>query len=128
MGNEPREENDVNTSEILAILALLVSVLLLLRVVTLQAKVNELRDDLDRISRKVNFPTASGYKAAAPSPSPSPVSSDLPTDQQLYVDERVRQLLNQGKKIQAIKEVRDQLKLSLKDGKDYVEAIERQNG
>lgn len=116
----------MNTSEILAILALLVSVLLLLRVVTLQAKVNELRDDLDRISRKVNFPTASGYKAA--SPSPSPVSSDLPTDQQLYVDERVRQLLNQGKKIQAIKEVRDQLKLSLKDGKDYVEAIERQNG
>lgn len=112
----------MNTTDIIAVLALLVSALLLVRVIALQVKVKELRDDLDRLSGKPLFPNGSAHNVV-----PSPVAAASHTEMQTLVEERVLFLLNQGKKIQAIKEVREKLNLSLKEGKDFVEAIEHQN-
>lgn len=44
------------------------------------------------------------------------------------VDPRVRQLLNAGQKIEAIKIVRQTRNLGLKEAKDYVDALEAASG
>jgi ribosomal protein L7/L12 len=53
----------------------------------------------------------------AAGPPPEPLSGDL--------DTRLRTLVAAGRKIHAIKELRQHSQLSLKDAKDYVEALER---
>lgn len=77
----------------------------------------EAKDLVDRMadSAAVAAITPDGNGAPAPQPPGQPASDE--------VMERVRALAAQGRKIHAIKELRDHTKLSLKAAKDVVEGL-----
>ena len=105
-----------------AIIATGLGVLLLFRVISLQSQINELRYELHQLrSNPSGLSTGSSI----------PVSDDtgqklnqLQGNQDAALEARIRELLAGGKKIQAIKEVREARNLSLVEAKNLVEQLE----
>ncbi|GGF62536.1 hypothetical protein GCM10010912_04600 [Paenibacillus albidus] len=108
----------MNKAEIIAIIALIFSVLLLIKVFRLQARLNELSSDVARLEgRSEAYPLSKQDAAATIYVDDRALAPDL--------EQRLRYLLADGKKIQAIKELREAKDLKLKEAKDYVDAMER---
>ncbi|GGO05565.1 ribosomal protein L7/L12 [Saccharibacillus kuerlensis] len=87
---------------------------LMLMVIRLRFEVKQLRDEIDRITAAPR-----PYRSFAGGAQNQDPSSHLSREG----DERLRVLMAKGNKIQAIKEARELYNLSLKDAKDYVEAL-----
>ncbi len=105
----------------ISITALVLAMLLLLRVFSLNRRVKDLESHLERIDSR----SAMGggiIKQGIDAPTPlyaqnMEVAPDL--------ERRLRLLLAEGKKIQAIKVLREARDLSLKDAKNYVDRMEQ---
>nr|WP_202895070.1 ribosomal protein L7/L12 [Paenibacillus sp. 23TSA30-6] len=106
--------------EFIALIALIISVILLIKVYSLQARLNDLKSDVERLENRSGMSgiSLSGPTATAP---PSVLDTVVSED----VNERLLLLIREGKKIQAIKELRVAKDLSLKEAKDYVDGLER---
>ncbi|WP_336758406.1 ribosomal protein L7/L12 [Paenibacillus sp. USHLN196] len=105
------------------IVFLLLILVLLFRVTSLQRQLNELKRDVERLE---NGSTASArsdlnYTLSPKEASPSYVSPTGPSD----LDQELLALIQQGKKIMAIKRLREARGLSLKEAKDYVDSLDR---
>jgi large subunit ribosomal protein L7/L12 len=110
----------VATMEFIALIALIISVILLIKVYSLQARLNDLKADVERLENRSGMSGISLSGTAATTPPPvlnTAVSEDI--------NERLLLLIREGKKIQAIKELRVARDLSLKEAKDYVDDLER---
>ncbi|NQX69109.1 ribosomal protein L7/L12 [Paenibacillus alba] len=107
-------------AEILAIISLLISVFLILRLISLQARVNELKYDIARLEGR---PEAYPLSKQATGASASYVKPQYALELAPELEQRLHHLLMSGKKIEAIKELRDTTGLSLKAAKDYVDAM-----
>ncbi|OMF01581.1 hypothetical protein BK124_02650 [Paenibacillus amylolyticus] len=105
------------------IVLLLLIFVLLVRVTSLQRQLNELKRDVERLengstgSVRSDFNYTLSPKEAPPSHTSQPAQTDL--DQELLT------LIQQGKKIMAIKRLREARGLSLKEAKDYVDSLDR---
>ncbi|MCL6661976.1 ribosomal protein L7/L12 [Paenibacillus polymyxa] len=105
------------------IVLLLLIFVLLVRVTSLQRQLNELKRDVERLENGSTAGTRSDFnytltpKEAPPSHTSQPAQTDL--DQELLT------LIQQGKKIMAIKRLREARGLSLKEAKDYVDSLDR---
>lgn len=106
--------------EYIAIIALLLSVILLIKVYSLQSRLNDLKSDVERLENRsgIQGTSLSGTIAATP---PHVLDAGVSED----INERLLLLIREGKKIQAIKELRSAKDLSLKDAKDYVDHLEK---
>lgn len=112
----------MDTIDLIAILALVLALLLMLSVFSLKRRVNELES---RLAQR----DAYGGKYSPQQ------SAELPTSRlPLFVqnpelapdlERRIRLLLAEGKKIQAIKVMREARNLGLKEAKDFVEDLEQ---
>ncbi|WP_145321811.1 ribosomal protein L7/L12 [Paenibacillus xylanexedens] len=105
------------------IVFLLLILVLLFRVTSLQRQLNELKRDVERLE---NGSTASArsdfkYTLSPKEASPSYASPTEPSD----LDQELLALIQQGKKIMAIKRLREARGLSLKEAKDYVDSLDR---
>ncbi|APO46152.1 hypothetical protein BS614_20395 [Paenibacillus xylanexedens] len=105
------------------IVLLLLIFVLLVRVTSLQRQLNELKRDVERLENGSISGTRSDFnytlspkEAASPSHTSQPAQTDL--DQELLT------LIQQGKKIMAIKRLREARGLSLKEAKDYVDSLD----
>ncbi|OMF15479.1 hypothetical protein BK131_11465 [Paenibacillus amylolyticus] len=105
------------------IVLLLLILVLLVRVTSLQRQLNELKRDVERLengtisSARSDFNYTLSPKEAPPAHTSQPAPTDL--DQELIA------LIQQGKKIMAIKRLREARGLSLKEAKDYVDSLDR---
>ncbi|MDQ0655894.1 ribosomal protein L7/L12 [Paenibacillus sp. W2I17] len=105
------------------IVLLLLILVLLVRVTSLQRQLNELKSDVERlengstVSARSDFNYTLSPQEASPSHTSQPAQTDL--DQELLT------LIQQGKKIMAIKRLREARGLSLKEAKDYVDSLDR---
>lgn len=112
---------EINT--IFLIVLLLLIVILLTRVISLQSQLNELKRDVERIENgagitprsSLNYPVSSSTQSS---------SSEHPTELS-ELDQELILMIQQGNKIKAIKKLREARNLSLKDAKDYVDALDR---
>jgi len=111
----------METVELIAVSALILSLLLLLKVVSLQRQLNELKSDQQWRNSRPEVSGLSNPSLNAPASSSNVTRVSPPVN----LDERLRMLLTAGKKIQAIKEFREASGLGLKEAKDYVENLER---
>lgn len=112
---------EINT--IVLIVFLLLILILLVRVISLQSQLNELKQDVERLEIGGGPVSHSSFNY---SPTLSDVSPHSPSQAELTeLDRELLALVQQGKKIVAIKKVREAKNLSLKDAKDYVESFER---
>ncbi|MEK3904845.1 MULTISPECIES: ribosomal protein L7/L12 [unclassified Paenibacillus] len=112
----------MDTIDLIAILALVLALLLMLSVFSLKRRVNELESRLaqrDAYSGTYSSP-ASGRTADIPAPL-FVQNPELAPD----LERRIRLLMAEGKKIQAIKVMREARNLGLKEAKDFVEDLER---
>lgn len=118
----------MNTYEIVAMIALVLSVLLLLRVISLQSQLNEVKSDLEWLkNRPGNQGMSASYRSkSVPSASDVPHPHSPPTIDQATFEERILFLTHDNKKIQAIKEVREARGWGLKEAKDYVDQLENE--
>ncbi|UKS29719.1 ribosomal protein L7/L12 [Paenibacillus sp. HWE-109] len=115
-------------AEIIAIISLLISIILMIKLIGQQARINELKYDIERLEgRPETYPLPKKPASAASSTSTSTASVYA---KPLYalelapeLEQRLQVLLAGGKKIEAIKELRDAAGLSLKAAKDYVDAM-----
>lgn len=106
-------------AEILALISLLVSIFLIHKLIGMQARINELKYDVARLEgRPEAYPLT---KQAASAPVYAKPLNTLEIAPEL--EQRLQLLLAGGKKIEAIKELRDATGLSLKAAKDYVDAM-----
>ena len=104
-------------TDICAILSLPLSVLLLLKVIILNNRVRELQSELDK---RYDGSTRSISDNSVPTPLQDhnlEIAPDL--------ERRIRLLLAEEKKIQAIKVIKDARNLTLKDAKTYIDAMQR---
>lgn len=105
------------------IVLLLLILVLLVRVTSLQRQLNELKRDVERLENgstagaRSDFNYTLSPKEASPSHTSQPAQTDL--DQELLT------LIQQGKKIMAIKRLREARGLSLKEAKDYVDFLDQ---
>lgn len=107
------------TSEIVAIIALILSCLLLIKILSLQSQLNSIKTDLEWLR---NRPEASSLSQ----PSITAASSALDaTHTGSDLDGKLLMMLESGKKIQAIKVLREARSMSLLDAKNYVERLEQ---
>ncbi|HBU82371.1 MULTISPECIES: hypothetical protein [Paenibacillus] len=113
---------EINT--IVLVVFLILILILLVRVISLQAQLNELKRDVERLENgagsTAQFPLSHNASSVNVSP-PPPSQADL-----TELDRELQALAQQGKKIIAIKKAREARNLSLKDAKEYVESLERQ--
>ncbi|NOU93157.1 hypothetical protein GC093_07935 [Paenibacillus sp. LMG 31456] len=105
-------------SEILAIISLLVSIFLILKLIGMQARINELKYDVARLE---GLPEA--YPLSKQATAPVYVKSLDALELAPELEQRLQFLLTGGKKIEAIKELREATGLSLKAAKDCVDAM-----
>ncbi|MGN7413218.1 ribosomal protein L7/L12 [Paenibacillus sp. SAF-068] len=107
------------------IVFLLLILVLLVRVTSLQRQLNDLKRDMERLengSTAIASPRSDfNYTLSPKEASPSHTSQQAPTD----LDQELLALIQQGKKIMAIKRLREARGLSLKEAKDYVDSLER---
>jgi large subunit ribosomal protein L7/L12 len=114
----------MENTDIIAILALILALLLMLSVFRLKKRVTELESQLaqrDAYGEPAgNIGAAAGRTASIPTPlfvqNPE-IAPDL--------ERRLHLLLAEGKKIQAIKVIREARNLSLKDAKDFIDNLEQ---
>lgn len=111
----------METVEIIAVSALILSLLLLLKIVSLQRQLNEIKLELQRSNSREGMADLPRPNLTRPPLSPSipPVSPAA------NIDERLLMLISAGKRIQAIKEYREVHNVGLKEAKDYVDDLER---
>lgn len=111
----------METTEIIAMITIVISLFLLIKVFSLQSQLNNLKSDLEWMrNRADSSPGSSLVKTATVNPlkmQETTVSSDL--------DDRLRSLMASGQKIKAIKELREARPMGLKEAKDYVEHLEQ---
>lgn len=112
---------EINT--VILIVLLLLVLVLLIRVMSLQSQLNELKRDVERIENGTGLTPRSNVNFS-PSPSTMPSSSASQTELS-QLDHELLVLIQQGQKIKAIKKLREARDLSLKDAKDYVDALDR---
>ncbi|KWX70169.1 ribosomal protein L7/L12 [Paenibacillus jilunlii] len=105
----------------ISITALVLAMLLLLRVFSLNRRIKDLESQLERIDSR----SVMGGGIITP-------GIDAPTPQYIQnmevapdLERRLHLLLAEGKKIQAIKVLREARDLSLKDAKNYVDRMEQ---
>ncbi|WP_141504769.1 ribosomal protein L7/L12 [Paenibacillus luteus] len=111
----------METVEIIALSALVLSLLLLLKVFRLQRQLNEIKFDLKSPNHQRD---KSGF--SNPLQQSPPSSPDMGrVSPQANIDDRLRMLIASGKRIQAIKEFREASGSGLKEAKDYVDHLER---
>jgi large subunit ribosomal protein L7/L12 len=112
---------EINT--IVLVVFLLLILILLVRVISLQTQLNELRRDVERLENGSSSTAHShlSYNASSVNVSPPPTPQADLTE----LDKELQALAQQGKKIIAIKKAREARNLSLKDAKEYVESLER---
>lgn len=112
----------MDTTDIIAILALVLALLLMLRVFSLKKRVHELEAQL---ALRDNYGGTAGTAGSSWPPGiPTPLfvqNMEIAPD----LERRLHLLLAEGKKIQAIKVIREARNLSLKDAKDYIDNMER---
>ncbi|WP_172254662.1 hypothetical protein [Saccharibacillus deserti] len=97
-----------------AVLALIVFSLMLM-VIRLRFDVRQLREEIDRIAAGPRFHRSPASGMADPEPRASRPAAGG--------EEKLRDLVARGRKIEAIKEAREMYNMSLKDAKDYVESL-----
>ncbi|WP_379152220.1 ribosomal protein L7/L12 [Paenibacillus sp. sgz5001063] len=103
------------------IASLALSSLLMLRVMTLSRRVNDLQSQLERIHSRSGM-DGGLVKPRMDTPTPLHVQNmEFAPD----LERRLYLLLAEGKKIQAIKVLREARNLSLKDAKDYVDQMDQ---
>ncbi|MFS0837509.1 ribosomal protein L7/L12 [Paenibacillus sp. 1P03SA] len=110
----------METIEMVAVGALILALLLLIKVFSLQSRINDIQSDLEWLKGRAEGTTVNRLK---PAEDPRPDKSA--SAQNSLLDERVQHMLAQGDKIKAIKLVRMELGIGLKEAKDYVENLER---
>ncbi|WP_162341511.1 ribosomal protein L7/L12 [Paenibacillus paridis] len=111
----------METVEILALSALVLSLLLLLKVFSLQRQLNEIKFELQSPHLRRDK-----SEFSKPLHQTSPSSPDLArVSPQANIDDRLRMLIASSKRIQAIKEFREVSGSGLKEAKDYVDHLER---
>lgn len=112
----------MESTEIVAVIALILSVLLLFKVFSLQGKLSSMKADLEWLK---NRPDASsgGLISNSTSPTTLPEAQNVADSDEL--DGRLRMMLASGQKIQAIKKLRETRNLSLLEAKQYVERLEQ---
>lgn len=117
----------INT--IVLVVFLFLILILLVRVISLQTQLNELKRDVERLENGSGYTAHSplSYNGSSvnvspltPTPTHTPAQADL-----TELDKELQELAKQGKKIIAIKKVREARNLSLKDAKEYVEYLKR---
>ncbi|MBW4080571.1 ribosomal protein L7/L12 [Paenibacillus sp. S150] len=101
--------------------ALALSLLFMLRVISLNKRVNELQSQLERMDSR--SATGGGFiRPGGNAPTPLYVQNmEIAPD----LERRLHLLLAEGKKIQAIKVIREARNLSLADAKNYIDEMER---
>ncbi|WP_422657732.1 ribosomal protein L7/L12 [Paenibacillus sp. EC2-1] len=107
-------------TEIVAVVALILSLLLLIKVFSLQSQLNDVKSDLEWMNNRPNnigMMNSSSNKEIVSQPKVNDVDADL--------EERLRFMVASNQKIKAIKVLREARNLSLKDAKDYVDQLER---
>ncbi len=110
----------METMEFIALIALIISVILLIKVYSLQARLNDLKSDVERLENRSG---TSGISLSGPTATAPPHVLDTVVSED--INERLLMLIREGKKIQAIKELRVAKDLSLKEAKDYVDDLQR---
>ncbi|WP_440109027.1 ribosomal protein L7/L12 [Paenibacillus sp. QZ-Y1] len=115
--------NSMEINTIVFIVFLLLILILLVRVISLQSQLNELKQDVERLEIGGGPVSHSSLNYSPTSLDVSPHSASQAELTEL--DRELLALVQQGKKIVAIKKVREAKNLSLKDAKDYVESFER---
>lgn len=117
--------------DLLTYISLALSLLLLLRVLVLQARIGELRRDLERLEGR---PDSLQQKAPAAPSGTMPIDSQPPyagqgerteVGERTELEQQLAGLLRAGKKIQAVKELRIATNLSLKEAKDQIDALQQ---
>jgi large subunit ribosomal protein L7/L12 len=108
------------TSEYVAIIALILSVILLFKVYRLQSRLNNLKSDVERLENR-SGPTETSMSSTITPPPPHFLDAEASKE----INQRLLLLIREGNKIQAIKELRIAKDLSLKDAKDYVDHLEK---
>ncbi|AIQ58863.1 ribosomal protein L7/L12 [Paenibacillus borealis] len=114
----------MDNTDIIAILALVLALLLMLSVFSLKKRVAELESQLaqrDAYGGSAGNTMAAGNRMAG-IPTPLFVQNpEIAPD----LERRLHLLLAEGKKIQAIKVMREARNLSLKDAKDFIDNLEQ---
>lgn len=110
----------METIEMVAVGALILALLLLIKVFSLQSRINDIQSDLEWLKGR-----AEGFAVNRLKPAAAPRSGEPASAQTSLLDERVQHMLAQGDKIKAIKLVRAEQGIGLKEAKDYVENLER---
>lgn len=112
----------MDTIDLIAILALVLALLLMISVFSLKRRVNELESRLAQRDAYGGMHSPPASSRAADIPAPLFVQNpELAPD----LERRIRLLMAEGKKIQAIKVMREARNLSLKEAKDFVDNLER---
>jgi large subunit ribosomal protein L7/L12 len=106
-------------AEILAIIALLVSIFLILKVNGMQARINEMKYDIERLEGRPEAYRSPRQDVAASFNAKPLFALEIAPE----LEQRLQHLLAGGKKIEAVKELKDATGLSLKAAKDYVDAM-----
>ncbi|MFF2158032.1 ribosomal protein L7/L12 [Paenibacillus chitinolyticus] len=110
----------METIEMIAVGALILALLLLVKVFSLQSRINAIQDDLEWLKGRAEGQVVNRLKPSTAAQSEKPASAQM-----YLLDERVHHLLAQGDKIKAIKLVREKSGMGLKEAKDYVDNLER---
>lgn len=108
----------------MAVIALLLALFLLLQVVNLKRQVNELRDELRQRSNWMDDTTSASASAPFSPTSPGGLADGYGDELSPELEGRLRELLRQGKKIVAVKELRMARNLSLSEAKRIVDQLE----
>ncbi|WP_106766357.1 ribosomal protein L7/L12 [Paenibacillus faecalis] len=107
----------METIEIIAIAALVLSVFLLIKVFSLQSKLNDIQSELEWIkNRSDHSPMIESSSPITSEPNIYGIDADL--------EKRLRILIASDQKIKAIKVLREARGISLKDAKNYVDQLE----
>lgn len=111
----------MEATEIAAFAALIISLLLLIKVFSLQSQLNDLKSDLEWMNNRPE--SAELYKK-------DPVITDAPVGHSAdylsaELEGRMRMMIASGQKIKAIKMLREVKGLSLKEAKDFVDSLEQ---
>lgn len=114
-------ESEMETMEMIALAALLLSLLLWIKIFSLQRRIRDLESDLEWMRQRPESSPIYTGKPPAVDPSAEP-SVDRPDAK---LEERLRMLLASGQKVKAIKELRVAKNITLLEAKNYVEDMER---
>lgn len=110
----------MEATEIAAFAALILTLLLLIKVFSLQSQLKDLKSDLEWMNNRPDG--AELYKK-------DPAFADVPVGHSAdylsaELEGRLRMMLASGQKIKAIKMLREAKDLSLKEAKDFVDSLE----